>query len=175
MRMLPGQVEIAGRHLEMAMNEVHQPMRQIARKIRTVVSRPIFLEAARDVHTRVRLGGQLNVGIRFVVAQQDVVARLVLLDQVVFKRQRLFFVVDLNDLDVPGFADQRAGLDVSQAIVIEVAANAAAQVFGFTNVDDGPVGVLVEIDSRQQRQLGSLFAKLGWGVDSSIFAPVSNG
>ena len=37
------EVHVAGRHLEMAVNEVDQPVRQIAREVRTVVGAPSFL------------------------------------------------------------------------------------------------------------------------------------
>ena len=56
--------------------------------------------------------GELDVGIGLVVAQQDVEARLALLDEVVFERQRLMLVVDQDVLDVDGFAHERAGLGV---------------------------------------------------------------
>ena len=59
---------------------------------------------------------QLDVRIGLVVAQQDVEARLALLDQVVFKRQRLVLVGDRDVLDVDRLAHQRAGLRRSPAM-----------------------------------------------------------
>jgi hypothetical protein len=143
MRMLAGHVEIAGGNLEMPMNEVHQPVRQVPRKIRAVIRRAILLKPSCDVDARVRLGRQFDVRVSLIVAQQNVVARLVLLDQVVFKRQRFFFVVDLNDIDMPRFTDQSPGFDVGQTVVIKIAAHAAAQVFRLADVDDGAMGVLI--------------------------------
>ena len=111
MRVLPRQIHVARRHLEMPVNEVHQPVRQVAGKIRTEVRRAVLAQPPRDVHARIFLRRQLDVGIGFVVAQQDVVARLPLLDQVVLERQRFFFVVDLDEIDLARLADQRPGLD----------------------------------------------------------------
>ena len=102
------EIDLARWNLEMSMDEMHQAVRQIAGKVRTVVGASVFSEPPGYVHSRILLAGQLDVGIRLVVAQQDVEARLILLDQVVFERQRLFVVIDLDKVDIAGFADQRA-------------------------------------------------------------------
>ena len=99
MRVVARQIDIAGRHLEMPVNEVHQPVRQIAGKIRPEVGRAILAQPPGHIHARIPLGGELDVRISFVVAQQNVVARLPLLDQVVFERQRFLLVIDLDEID----------------------------------------------------------------------------
>ena len=104
----PVEIHLAGRDLENAVNEVHQPVRQIAREIGAVVGAAVLSEPPRDVNTRELLACQLDVGVGLVVAQQDVEARLVLLDQVVFKRQRFLVVIDFDEVDVTGFGDQRS-------------------------------------------------------------------
>ena len=77
------QVDAARRQLEMPVDKVHQTVGEIAGEVRPEIGRAILLEPARDVNARILLLGQLDVGIGLVVAQQDVVLRLVLLDQVV--------------------------------------------------------------------------------------------
>ena len=84
----------------MAMDEVHQAMRQVSGKIRAVIGRAVFFQTAGDVYPRVALSRQLDVRVRLVVPQQDVIARLPLLDEVVLERQSLFFVVDPDKVDV---------------------------------------------------------------------------
>jgi hypothetical protein len=121
------EVDLAGRHQKMAVDEVHQAVRQVGGKVRAEIGGAVLAQAARDVHARIFFAGQLDVGVGLVVAQQDVEARLVLLDEVVFERQRFFFVVDQDVVDVAGFGDQRAGLDVGQLVFEEVAADAVAQ------------------------------------------------
>ena len=106
MRVRSREIHFAGRNLEVAMNEVHQPVRQVAGKIRAVVSGAVLDQPARHVNARIFLVGQLDVRKRLVVAQQDVEARLPLLDEVVFERQRLFVVVDQDVLDVARVGDQ---------------------------------------------------------------------
>ena len=103
MRVVSRKIHPARRHLEMAMNEMHQPMRQIPRKIRAEIARPVLAQPPRHVHARIFFRRQFDIWISLIVPQQDVVARLPLLDQVVLKRQRLFFVIDLNEIDGPRF------------------------------------------------------------------------
>jgi len=68
-------------------------MRKVAGKIRPEIRAAIFAQAASDEDLGMAVGErELDVGVGLVVAQQDVEARLALLDQVVFERQRLAFM-----------------------------------------------------------------------------------
>jgi len=124
-------------------NEVHQPMRQVSGEIRPVIAGPILLQASRNVNSRIPFRRELDVGIRLVIAQQDVIARLPLLDQVVLERQSFLFVVDLDKFDLARVMNQRAGFDVRKPLFQKVAANTRAQVFGLPDVDDSAVSVFV--------------------------------
>jgi hypothetical protein len=174
LRVVSRKIHVARRNLEESMDEVHQPMREIAREIRAVISRPVLAQPPRHVYPRITLRRQLDVGISFVVAQQNVVARFPLLDQIVLERQCFLLVVDMDVIDFARFADQRSGLRIGQAIVIEITAHTCAQIFGFADIQYGSVGVLVEINAWKGRQLGSPIAELENLVDNSIFAPVTN-
>ena len=148
----------------MPMDEVDQPVRQIAGEIRAVVGGRRLCIRRRVTYTRgILFAGELDVRIGLVVAQQDVEARLPLLDEVVLERERFLLVVDQDVVDVAGFGDQRAGLDVGQPVVVEVAADAAAQVLGLADVDDRPVLVFVEVHAGQQGQLRRFFAEVHGG------------
>src|ERR1039458_1400243 len=103
----------------------------------------VFAQTARDVDPRIFFGRQFDVRISLVVAQQDVEARLVLLDEVVFERQRFLLVIDLDVLDVARLGDERAGLDVGQLVFREVAADAVAQDLSLAHVDDAAGAVLI--------------------------------
>ena len=46
------------------------------------------------------------------------------------------FVVDLDVIDVARFGDQRAGFRFRQPVFVEVAADAAAKILRFADVDD---------------------------------------
>ena len=77
-RMVAREVHGAGRDAEMFVNEVHDAVRQAMREVRAEVERAVFAQAARDVDARIFLeGGEADVGIGLVVAQQDVELGLV--------------------------------------------------------------------------------------------------
>ncbi len=67
------------------MDQVHDPVGQIAGKIRPEVDAAVFLQSPGHINAGKSLGqGQLDIRISLVVAQQDVETRLLLFDQVVF-------------------------------------------------------------------------------------------
>ncbi len=79
----------------MFVNQMHEAVGEAGREIRAEIKRAVFDEAARDVDARIFFEcGVADVGIGFVVAQQDVELRLVPLDEIVFEREGLSFVVD---------------------------------------------------------------------------------
>ena len=88
---------------------------------------------------------ELDVGIGLVVAQQDVEARLALLDEVVFECEGFVLVGDGDVFEVDGLAHERAGFGVGLRGREEVAAHAGAQVLRLADVDDLALGVLVEV------------------------------
>ena len=160
LRVSARQVHLARRDFEMAVDELHQPVGQVARKIRAVVRRAVLLHAPRHVHPRPALRGQLDVGIGLVVAQQHVEARLVLFDQVALERQRFLLVVQQDVVEVRGFADQAAGLGLGQPLFVEVAPHPRAQALGLAHVQHGARVILVQIHARPGRKLRSLVAEL---------------
>ncbi len=160
MRTAAGQVDLAGGYAEKAVDEMHHPVGQAAGEIGPVVAGAVLEDAPGYVDAGVLLASQLDVRVRLVVPQQDVEARLPALDQVVLERQRLLLVIDQDALDVARFRHQRPGLRIGQVVFREVAPHAVAEVDGLADVDDAPLGVLVEIDSGQRGQLADFLAEV---------------
>ena len=102
--MIAAQIDLARWNEKVPMNEIHQAVRQIAREVGPVVSGPILDQPPRYIDARKSFAGQFDVRIGLVVAQQDVETRLVLLDEVVFERERFLLVIDENVVDVARFA-----------------------------------------------------------------------
>jgi hypothetical protein len=86
-----------------------------------------------------------SVRISLVIAQQDVEARLALLDEIIFESQRFFVVAHDDVIDVDRLAHQRSGLRVLPPPFVKVAAHAAAQVLRLANVYDFALGILIQI------------------------------
>jgi hypothetical protein len=128
------------------MDELDHAVGEVAGKVRAVVGRAVLAQAARDEDLGETVGeGELDVGVGLVVAQQDVEARLALLDEVVFEREGFVLVGDEDVLDVDGLAHERAGFGVGLRGFKQIGAHARAQVVGLAHVDDLALGVLVEI------------------------------
>ena len=118
-------------------------------KVGAVVGGAVLAQTARDEDLGIAIGErELHVGVGLVVAQQDVEARLALLDQVVFERQRFVLVGDQDVVDVDGLAHERAGLGVGLRGFEQIGADAGAKVLGLADVDDLALGVLVEVHAR---------------------------
>ena len=129
------------------MNQVHDAIGEIGREVRAVVGAAVLAQAARHINARKGLGQrELYIGVSLVVAQQDVEARLLLLDQVVLERQRLFVISDDNVVDIDGLADQRAGFRVIPSPLMKIGRDARAQVLSLANVNDVAFGVFVQVD-----------------------------
>ena len=154
--MIAGEIDLAAREQKTAMDQLDYAVGEVAGKIGPVVGRAVLAQAAGDEDLGEAVGeGELDVGIGFVVAQQDVEARLALLDEVVFKSQGLVLVGDEDVVEIDGLAHQRAGFGIGLRRFKQIGADARAQIVGLADIDYLALGVLVEIH-----------AGLGWqGAD----------
>ncbi len=116
----------------------------------------VALDAPGDEHPRERLaGGQLQVGVVLVVAQQDVVAWRPLLDQVVLEGERFHHRIGDDDLEALGFVEQ--GIDArAGAVGAEVAADAVAEHAGLAHVERVAGVVVIDVDARLLGEAGDL-------------------
>src|ERR1017187_7721033 len=128
------------------MNQVDDAIGEVGGEVRAVIGAAILAQAAGHVDARKALGqGQLYVGISLIVAQQNIEARFLLLDEVILKGERLFIVGDGYVIDVDGFADQRPCFRVFPAPLVEIGGDPRAQVLGLTDVNNLAFGVLVQV------------------------------
>src|ERR1700689_5675209 len=96
------------------MNQLDHAIGEVAGKVRAVVGRAVFAQAARDKYFGEAVGeSELDVGVGLVVAQQNIEARLALLDEIVFNGESFMLVGDENVFDVNSLAHERAGFSVS--------------------------------------------------------------
>jgi hypothetical protein len=130
------EIHLTRRDQEVTVDEVNQAVRQIGGEVGTEVSGPVLPQAAGDEDFGVFILRELDVGIALVVTKKDVEAGLILLDEVVLKRQGLLFVFDENVIDVMGVGDERTGLGIGEMVDREVAADAVAETLGLADVDD---------------------------------------
>ena len=149
------QVHRAGRNAKRFVNEMHDAVRQAVREKGAKVDRTVFDQPARDINTRIFFKrGVADVGIRFIVAQQDVEFRLVLLDEVVFQRQGFALIVHHDVVEVRDFSDQRAGLCVHPARFQEIRAHTVAQGTRFPDIQNFSQRILEQVHPRLHGKAG---------------------
>src|SRR5262249_42612388 len=115
------------------------------------VAAPVLHDTTRDEHAWPRiLHRDLDAHVALVVLQPDVVARPVLLDQVVLENERFLVVGGDQRLDVDQALDQEAYL-APLVTAAQVGADPRAQIGRFADVDDLGVLVLEEVDAGSRR------------------------
>ena len=151
---------VARADAEHLVRQRHGAARELGRQKRPGVDVAVALDRARHQHARKRLGGgQLQVGIVLIVAQQDVVARRALLDQVVLERQRLDHRVGDDHFEAHRFIQQRV-VARAHPVGAEVRARPIAQGPGLADVERLAFCVVVEVDARLLRQPGDLLFQI---------------
>ncbi len=149
-----GDLEIAASQFELIGDELQQPARGPREKW-TVEKISFFsIEAPRENDAwKVLRHRDFEVWIRFVVAKQNVVSRLMRLDQVVLEHDRFEFVVRGNEVDRFDLLHQRVAERIAIAFADDVGADAIAQIPRLPDVDHLSLGVLVEIHTGADGQL----------------------
>ncbi len=146
--MVAREIDLATGDEKAAMDELDDAIGEVAGKVRAVVGGAVFAQAARDEDFGKAVGErELDVGVGLVVAEQDVEARLALLDEVVFEREGFVLVGDEDVVEVDGLAHERAGFGVGLRGFKQIGADAGAKVLGLADVDDLALGVFVEVDA----------------------------
>ena len=121
-----------------------------------VVIGAVLRRAARDRHDRiVAFRVDADEGVALVVLEQDIVVRLVALDQRVFQHQRLEFARGDDDVEIPHLVHHRG--DLRQMLTAKIARDAVFQLLRLTDVKHLAVLVEHDIHARQQRQIIRFF------------------
>src|SRR6267378_6334135 len=153
------EIDRARRNEEALVHKMENAARQTCGKVRAKVQRSVFGGVARKVHAWIFWRrGELDIRIRLVIAKYDVEFRAILLDEVVFERQRFALVAYDNGFEVGDLARQRTGFGVHPTRFEKVGTHAAAQVARFADVKDVVTGIFEEIDARTFRKLRGFFA-----------------
>ena len=112
-------------------------------KERAEIDRTVLAQPARDVHARIFFKGrETNIGIGLIVPQQDIEFRLIALDEIIFERQSLAFVIDDDVIEVGDLAHQGTGFGVHPSRFEKVGTHPRAQGAGLADVQNGAEGIL---------------------------------
>jgi len=141
-------LQIAASQLELIRDELQQPPRGAGKK-RTIEKIALFsIEPAREDDARKILRHRdLDVRIGLVVAKENVVARLVGLDEIVLEEDRLQLVVGRDEVDRFDFFNQRGAERIAITFADDVGSDAVAQVPRLPDVDHLTLGVFVHVNA----------------------------
>ena len=162
---------LARAQLEDLAEQVERPAHALGARVGPEVGTVPAVALAREVDAReVLVEADRDVGVRLVVAQPDVEARLVLLDERLLGEQRLGLGRDDERLDVVDLVGERAR--AVQRGVAEVAGDALAQGLGLADVDHPAARVTEQVDAGGIGETPPLFREApravllcGFGLD----------
>ena len=141
-RMAAREIDRAARNEESLVNKMENAAGKSGGKIGAKIERAVFFDAAGEIDARIFFGGgEFNVRVGFVIPKHDVELRTVLLDEIVFERERFSFVADENGFEVGDFAGKRAGFCVDPARFEKIRADAAAERRSFPDIKHVARGV----------------------------------
>ena len=145
---------LAGAEQEDLAEQVERAAHALGARVRAEVGALAPVALAREVHAReVLVEADRDVRVGLVVAQPDVEARPVLLDEVLLREQRLRLGVDDQRLDL---VDERA----EAAARAEVRGHALADRLGLADVDDAAARVAEQVHAGLIRQRAPLLGQL---------------
>ena len=112
----------------------------------------------------------------FVVAEGDVVARAVVLDQLALQQQRFLLVAHRVELEIVDRVDQRAGLHARPHFLRghEIGRHALLQIPRLADVDDGAETVLHQVNPGLVGHLAELGSEIR-GLHSEVKIETANG
>ena len=111
-----------------------------------------------NLQTRVFVFGQANIRVALVVPEQNVVARVEIFNQVVFKQQCLAFGAGIGNFDLMNISYQRQCF-CRKSAVAKIAGQTVFQIFGLADIDHLTIGIHHAVDT-------------GHGADSFQEGPV---
>ena len=107
---------------------------------------PVYLSGKKDSWEG--FSGYAYPGISLGVLQEDIVLRLVLLDQVVLKQKSIRLAVHYRELGIRYLGDKDAGLDVQPVRTDKVLGHSLVEILCLTHIDNLPVCVIIPVNAR---------------------------
>ncbi len=157
LRHLLRHVVVARAHREQTLHDIERAAHRADVRVRAEVLAPVVDQPARDQHARERLGDRdLDVRVRLVVAQRDVVLRPMLLDEIGLEDQRVRLARHHDRIEVRRGDHQRLRLDAPGVVGGDVVAHARPQPLGLPDVQNRPVRVAPEIHAGRLGQVRDL-------------------
>src|SRR5204863_2643260 len=149
LRHLRRHVVIAAAHGEDLFHDVERAPHCTDVSVGAKVAGPIVFQTSRYKDSRERLlDRDFDVRIRLIVAQRDVEARPIFLDEIRFQNERVCFSRHHDCLEVADEPYEMTGFYALELIVREIAPHAPAEALRLSDVEASPIPSLPQIDPR---------------------------
>ena len=142
-----GYLQIAGAELIGAVKEFHEIARMHYTAVRTEIARSVLDYTPREEDLREIACTDAYPRIGLGILQQDVVARLELLDQIVLQQKGVRLRLHHSVLRVCNLGDHHGSLARQPLGRHEILSHPLVQVLGLAHIYDIPLGVIITIDS----------------------------
>jgi hypothetical protein len=140
------EIHLARGDQKVSMDKIYDAISEIGGEIRTVVGAAIPFETTSYVNPRIGFRErQLHVRICLVIPEQNIEARLLLLDEVVLESQRFFVVGDYDVVDVDCLPHKRSRFGIRRPSFVKIGTYPITQVLGLPYVNNLSLGVFVEV------------------------------
>ena len=147
----------AGRQAEGGADRVDGGAGLAARAEGPEVARAVVRRFVGKREARVGAVGETDKGVALIVLEQNVVVRLMLLDEGVFEDQRLELAGDKDGVEMVDLRDHAAGLFIVARAKLEILADTVFQLFCLADIDNLALCVFHKVHARRQRQRHCLF------------------
>ena len=136
----------ARRQAERLGDRVDDLVRDAAAAVGAEITRAVLRRLVGEGEGRIfRAQIEPDKGIALVVLEEDVIVRLVELDEGVFQHKRLKLGIDHDDVEIRHMVDHRG--DLRQVLAAEIARDAVFERLGLADIDDGAGFIEHEIDA----------------------------
>ena len=149
---LLAQVVFAGSNRMQFAHDVEHGVHGLGRCIRPEILRSVLNDVAGRMDPGEPLLADDDGRVGLVVLQLDVVPRLVLLDEAVLEKQGVHLGGHHDEPDVGDLLDEQPGLAVLVGLLAEVAGHPLLEAFGFADVQQGALRIIVLIHPRAVRK-----------------------
>ena len=115
--------------------------------VRTIIGAPFLVDRTGLEDAREGLVGDADGRVGLTVFQQDIIARIVLLDERVLKQQRILLRIHHRITDIVDLTDEHLRLETIY-LRVEVRRDSCFEILRLTHIDDGMILVIVLVAAR---------------------------
>ena len=129
------------------MNDIEYQIYGACPAVRTEVFAMKLIDSARFEYPRIGFSSNADTGITFAILEEDIIVRLITLNQIILEQKSILLGVDHYIFDVSDIAHECVGFKTF-VLFVPITIDPSSEIFSFAYVNNHPVRVEVLIYSR---------------------------